>query len=152
MLTNSQIETLAELSLVRALPDMILDRKKINKSRLGNIYKRLQKYTDNIISTFPIVGTLDRGKVHERIWNFATVSGWEKKEHDVIKLLSFILGIIDESDFKYPELIIEELNNAFEHITNDINDDEINGYLAEAEVAVALWKGRNIQEQEASAA
>lgn len=150
MLTNKQIEHLSELSLVRALPDMILDRKKINKSHLGNIYKKLQKYTDNIILSFPKVGTLDRLKIHERIWGFAELAGWEKKEHDVIKLLSFLLGLIDESDFKYPERIIEELNNAFEHITQE--EDDINEHLIQAESAVALWKGRTIQEQEARAA
>lgn len=130
------LDHVMELALIRAIP--CVTRGKV-QGRLKSLYNRLQKHVDKEFRKVPQLSTVDIEKVRERIHRFGTTTGWEGKEMDVPILLSFVLGLIEESRHVYPKTIIRELNHLFDFMTRD---DPDNAAFKEAEKALAVWQGR----------
>jgi len=152
MLTNREKEHITELSMMIAVPKMILkvDRQKIKRSRMQGILNRLQKHAVKAIRKTPMP---DIEYSFTRLFDFFNAVKWsESSQVDVIVLVSFLLGVIEESESYYPPSIISALNDAFEWISEKNVDGELTEHLMQAEKAVALWKGRNIQDQEEASA
>lgn len=137
-MTPRQREHMTELALIRAIPDML--HGKIPKGRISNIYKRLQKYVDKILATFPQVTSLDKIDIGHKIHTFGQKADWERRRVDITVLLSFVLDLIENSRFPYPDEIIDALNDAFEFLTQDMSYEELRKYLYEAEDASEIWR------------
>lgn len=148
-MTPNQREHMTELALIRAIPDMILGR--IPKGRISNIYKKLQKYVDKILCTFPQVSALDKMDIQERIFSFGRSADWERREVDITTLLSFVLDLIENSKFEYPGQVIAALNEAFEFLTQSMNPDELSEHIKEAERAADIWRYGMVDMEECAA-
>ena len=147
MLTRKQHEHISELALIVAVPKLILDidKKRIKKSRMQGILDRLTKHSIREIKKTP---PPDVRYCEKRLIRFFSSVQWtENSKIDVIVLISFILGVIEESETEYPQSIIDALNDAFEWISQLNVDGDINDHLIKAEEAVALWKGRTFEDQ-----
>jgi len=129
---------LMELGLIIAIPGLATTA--IPKGRISNIYKRLTKHLHGIIKTFPQCTMLDKRIIEIRISEFAREVAWERKELDITILLSFVLELIETSNFKYPVKILDDLNDAFEFLSARLKLDDLDIFLAEAERAAKIWK------------
>lgn len=134
----TQREHMTELALIRAIPDML--HGKIPKGRISNIYKKLQKYVDKILVTFPQVTNLDKLDIGHKIHTFGQKADWEKHQVDIAVLLSFVLDLIENSKFDYPYQIIDALNDAFEFITQSMSYEELEIHVREAETSSMIWR------------
>lgn len=144
LLTNNQKEQFAELSLIFALPQLIKDKQELKGKRLGSIFQRLTKHAEKELSKLPKATKHDKAYCLDRILEFGQSSGW-LRDTDTISGVSFALGLIEYSQYKYPKSIVDALNDAFERLTIDETED-FELYVQEAEKALEIWrKGREIE-------
>ncbi len=144
LLTKNQKEQFAELSLIFALPQLIKDKQELKGKRLGSIFNRLTKHAEKELKKLPKATKHDKAYCLDRILEFGQDSGW-LRDTDTISGVSFALGLIEHSKYKYPKSIVDALNDAFERLTIDETED-FELYVQEAEKALEIWrKGREIE-------
>jgi len=76
-----------ELALCRAVPDLCLGT--LKPSRLGNLYKRLQKEVDKDLARLPRPSQADIRQICRKIEKFGLATGWLGETRHVGTLLSF---------------------------------------------------------------
>lgn len=103
----------AELALIRAIPDMILEN--CGKGRLHGLNLKIIEQVDNILSQMPRTGYMDMELISRKIFEFATVTGWERKQKHVATFASFALEMIENSPFTYPDKITDLLNDLIDY-------------------------------------
>jgi len=133
-LTSSQIKKLAELALIRAMPDQELDSewretqklKPLLPGRLRGLFIRLTKAVDMELQTMPQPSIVEIDKVNDLIRKFGVASGWEYRAHSIVTNIPFCLGLLETSESKInPKILglmhdIKAMNNImhfFEHKT-----------------------------------
>ena len=127
-------EYTVELALIRAIPDMTRD--KIPASRTRSLYKKIQKLVDRELAYQPYVTPSDRIAIYDRILQFSDKVNWENRELDIAVLFNFVLGIIEDSEFKYPKKLIDIVSEAALWTTKDDIKDE---QYFEAEKSLIAW-------------
>ena len=127
-----------ELAMIRAIPDFA--RQKPKKCRLSSLYRRLQNAVDKELSKQPMLTDHAVLNIENQIFEFGTIMGWEKKAIDIQVLFSFVLGLIDNSQYKFTERIIKTLNDCFDWITRDNPEIDL---FEETEEALRVWKQVN---------
>ena len=138
MMTFDEKERFAELSLIFALPQLIKDKEALKGKRLGTIFERLQKHAKKELARLPKAKPLETAYCLDRILEFGQESGW-LRETDTISGVSFVLGLIEHSQYNYPQTIIDALNDAFERLTySETEESQI--YIHEAEKALKIWR------------
>jgi len=125
-------EMTGELALIISLTLSI--SKKTGKGRLKNLLKVLQASCEKEFKKFPpLYGKAD--EVNKKIVSFSENCGWEESV-EVITFVSFLLGIIDQSEYNYPQKIITALNDIYEFITEG---REYPGSCKLADHALQVW-------------
>jgi len=91
-------------------------------------------------------GSLKRGRgrlsdrdlrdIKTRVAAFGQKSGWEGDQKDAALLISFVLGVIEDSSQKFPDVVIKELNNAFDYLTRIESEDPD---ISEVESVIDAW-------------
>ncbi|MBF0229202.1 MAG: hypothetical protein HQK63_06365 [Desulfamplus sp.] len=142
MMTLQQREHESELALIVALPLMIMniDRKSVKGKRIGGILDRLTKHTVKAAKRNPApVHPYDRAYCLDRLSEFFDAMNWSDKDKvDVRMMMSFLLGLIEESYSYYPQSIVDALNDGFERLSKE--DEEDVKYIREAEKALTIWR------------
>ena len=139
-MTFEQKERFAELSLIFALPMCIKNKNNLKSTRLGSIFDRLQKHAKKELARLPKAKPLETAYCLDRILEFGQESGW-LRETDTIAGVSFTLGLIEHSKYRYPQTIIDALNDAFERLTVEESED-FEHYVKEAERALNIWRSK----------
>jgi hypothetical protein len=108
MRKRSDLKHLAELALIRAIPDLIVGG--LERGRLKSLMTRLQKAVDLDLAKMRRPTKKDLDQVWEIVDTFRQQSGWDKKHHHPGTLVCFCLAVIDGSDRKINPRIIDALN------------------------------------------
>jgi hypothetical protein len=141
MLTIEQKENIVELSLIIALPKFIMDthKHKIRKNKLESIFKRIDKHSRKMLMRTPVIKyRKDLEYAANRLETFFKTMQWtESSKIDVRTVISFLLGIIEDSKAPYPQSLIDALNDCFERI--EFEDSNAIACLQEANRAVLTW-------------
>lgn len=105
---------MAELALIRSLPNFIIDQK-IKPGRLKNICLSLAEITDIAIKNLPILSIQEMLQALELLLTWGKKTGWLDNKKHTVSLCSFLLAMVEESQFKYDQKIIDHLNELFEY-------------------------------------
>lgn len=125
-------EATAEMGLITSLTLSITQR--VNKGRLKNLLERLKERCEKEFKKFPVMGwKVD--EINRKIVSWSENCGWAD-EVEVITFVSFLLGLIDQSEYKYPQNIIDVLNDIYEFITNG---KDYHGSCKLADHALLVW-------------
>lgn len=125
-------EATGEMSLIISLTLAV--SRNTGKGRLKNLLNKLQKLCEKEFKRFPPM----YGKVTEinnKIVSFSENCGWDDTVETII-FVSFLLGLIEQSEYKYPQSIIEVLNDIYEFITNG---RDYHGSSRLADHALLIW-------------
>lgn len=126
---NPLLQKTAELSLVRALPDMLV--KMCKPGRLNNLYRKLQREVNRELPAVKYTRA-ELSVLNDTIERFADATGWNGKERHALTYVSFLLALFDG---QYPQIVA---------ILNDIVDYfERGGNLLPAN----CWAGARAQEK-----
>lgn len=107
-------EITGEFGLITSLTLSITQR--LNKGRLKNLLERLREHCEKEFKKFPpMYGKVD--EINRKIVSWSENCGWAD-EVEVITFVSFLLGLIDQSEYKYPNNIIENLNDIYDFMTD----------------------------------
>jgi hypothetical protein len=89
-MTPKQLRTVAELGLIRSIPDNTKSPEK--NGRLKGLYKKLQKAVDQKLQTLPRPTFAEVNRIEGIYLAFGKATGWEKKTRHIGTLASFCLG------------------------------------------------------------
>lgn len=126
-------EITAELALVVSLTLSL--QKKLKMGRLKNQLEQLQKACEKEFRRLPAIGT-KVDVVNRKIVSFSENCKWAD-EVEVITYISFLLGLIEQSDYHYPMSIINLLNNINDFVTDG---RDYHGHCKLAEHALEVWE------------
>lgn len=126
-------EITGELALMVSLTLAV--KKKIKKGRLHNLLTRLQDHCEREFKNFPPLSTEQIDELNKKIISFSENCGWEDEVETII-FVSFLLGLIEESEYFYPRKIIDELNNIYDFITAG---DDFSKHCKLADHALEVW-------------
>jgi len=110
---KAQRRKLAEISLIHGIP--IITNAKEN-SRLAGLQRKLQKLAMVDLITLPNIGEEEATFIDDRIEKWLKEIGWWRNPIHVGSLISFCLGFLENSPFKYNPRIEETLNKIAEHL------------------------------------
>jgi hypothetical protein len=110
---KNDIKHLAELALIRAIPDLVVGG--LKKGRLKSLMTRLQKAVDLDLAKLRQPTQQDLDLIWEVVDTFRRESGWGKKHHHPATIACFCLAIIDRSDRRFNTRIIAMLNEISEY-------------------------------------
>jgi len=126
-------EITGELALVVSLTLAL--QKKIKAGRLKKQLQQLQKACEKEFRRLPPIGT-KVDAVNRKIVSFSENCGWAD-EVEVITYISFLLGLIEQSDYHYPMSIINILNNINDFVTDG---RDYRGHCKLADHALDVWE------------
>ncbi len=129
VVTKKQIK-LAELSLIRAIPDMsVVDLK---NGRLKGLYARLTKAVDKDLKDITKATRQDLAGCRKLVFGFLKLTGWEDNHKHIFTLLSFCSLMLEESQFRYNPNIQTVINELF-------------GFIEQREKVkpICCWAGAN---------
>jgi len=126
----------AELALIRAIPDSLIPKTK--PGRLQGRLVKLRTEIDKMFNGYVLQGA-ELEKVQQKIMAFAEKSGWEGKEKHVCTAISFMLAMIEDSEHTYPEKITELLNDILDYFERKKTTKQL-CYIA-GDIAAKKWRG-----------
>ena len=134
----------AELSLIIALPAFLIEQQVVKKkTRMESILTRIFKHAQKSLRQLPPPSNTEIRVTFTRLSEFFDDMGWGKDTPlDVMMMVSFLLGLIEESKFQYSDLLIDALNDCWEMAVDGKSGAEISEYLRDAEEALNVWHGR----------
>ena len=109
----NRAEHYAELAFLRAMPDHLLPE--VPNGRLKNRLSKLLKLTDLEIQKLKDMTFEECEQTADIIKEFALLSGWDGKKRHVVSVVSFLLAMIEDSKYNYPDSIISVLNDLFDY-------------------------------------
>jgi len=133
---NNNINHLAELALIRALPDAIIPQTK--PGRLKGKCINLIKVVDKEFSKVPLLNDDEYEEIKQKMIAFGKQTGWEGQQRHIVTLTSFLLTMIEESKFKYHAKITDNLNDIFDYFER-AKDAKPLCFLA-GDIANMKWK------------
>ena len=111
MVVYGNMNKTAELSLLLCLPENVLPH--VQKGRLQNKLIKLQEAVDTEFNIMPYINKEEKEKATAKITEFGNTTGWDRKEKHPVTLVSFLLEMIENSEFTYRPKITEILNDIF---------------------------------------
>ena len=105
------LKHIAELALIRSIPDCCSN---IRPGKERGLYDRLQKAVDKDLSKYKIYSK-DLDLIEPKIEAFGKLSGWQGQEKHPVTMLGFCLVLIEKSDRKFNNKIIETINKIVAH-------------------------------------
>jgi len=109
-----KIQKVAELCFIKALPKFIINDLKPGREK--NLVDRLEKAVDISLAKSPQLTWGEMREARNRMAVWGKETGWYDKEKHITTLISFLLAMIEESQFTFDPKIIECLNNLFEYV------------------------------------
>jgi hypothetical protein len=100
---------LAELALIRAIPDLTIGE--LKPSRVKGLFLRLQKHVDKDLQRLPRPSEKDLDDIWNIVETFGQQTGWLQQKKHTGTLISFCLGIVETSDFDFCPGVIKTLND-----------------------------------------
>jgi len=140
VLTQNQREYMTDNSVIGALPKLIIniDMEEIKRSRMESYLDRVLKHCQHAVLTLPPLSKKEFYIAFERLLKFFSVVKWtETNRVDIRVLVSFLFGLINESQTKYSQLIVDALSDMYEWINRDEQDSN---YIIVAENALKIWR------------
>jgi len=113
MMTEKQETHLYELALIQSILSCTMG--KLEGGRLKNQYAKLEKETATQLRRLPKVSTADIKKAEKVLGEFGRLTGWERKERHIATLVSFVLEIIEKSEFSYSPKTVDALVNIHDY-------------------------------------
>jgi len=102
---------IAELSMIRAIP---LTADDIPRGRIGGLLTRLAKQSQRSLNALPEIPRQDYQIIVDRVSSWGEITWGHKKVH-AVSMISFALGMIEDSEFKYPPRLIETLTDIIDY-------------------------------------
>lgn len=105
---------IAELTLIYAIPELLIGPA---YGSLKTKYDRLQKECKKEMARKRAtrINFIDAQKCIDK---FFKLSGWIEKKKHIGTCLSFVLAMIDESENKFPKIIVDSLNGIVQYYEN----------------------------------
>lgn len=103
----------SELAMVRSIFDLI--KGDIRPGRLQNKYLSLQKEVDKSLQNIKIDQKTELPVIGKALELFADKTGWNNKKRSVGTVLSFTMGMIEESENRFNDKLLDLLNDIFEY-------------------------------------
>ena len=111
-MNQQNLRHLCELALIRSIPDMITGLK---PSRIKGLFAKLQREVDKDLGNLPAASKLDMIRAGEIMTAFMKSAGWYEKAKHPATTVSFALGMIESSDFRFRPGIVKKLNEITAH-------------------------------------
>ncbi len=127
---------LAELALIRAIPDLTIGE--LKPSRIKGLFLRLQKYVDKDLQRLPCPSQKDLDGIWDIVETFGHQTGWLQQKKHTGTLISFCLGIVETSGFDFNAGIVKTLNDLINHFENG-NDLKVQSCWA-GSLAAEKWE------------
>jgi len=102
---------IASLSLIRAIP---LTADNLPQGRIRGLLVRLAKQSQKELNALPEVSKHEYEMIIDRVADWGEMTWGHKKVH-AVSMISFALGMIEDSDFKYPARLIETLTDIVDY-------------------------------------
>jgi len=126
---NKKLKKMAELGVVRSLPDLM--KVKPKPGRLTNKLFQLRYLVDNEFRNFPIkFFENNRDTITKLLNEFGKLTKWHGKEQHIVTIASFCLAILENSESKYPKEMFTLLNDIVDYFERD-------GFIPEK----VFWEG-----------
>ncbi len=109
---NTKLSKVAELAMIQSIYNLLLGD--IKPGRLQGKYLSLQKEIDKELSKIKVDGKKELPLIGKAYDIFAERTGWNKRERSVGTILSFVMGMIEESENKFSDKIMDLLNDIFD--------------------------------------
>lgn len=110
---TDNMEKTGELALIECLPKNVLPTTK--NGRLQNRLIQLQNAVHSEFSRMPYISLREKNQALNKIMDFGEKTGWDKRERHPVTLISFLLGMVENSKFKYNQKITTLLNEIFDY-------------------------------------
>lgn len=99
-------KNIAELAMVNAIP--LTATNNIPRGRVRGLLDRLQKISMRQLYALPDVSKSEYEQIIDRVAKWGELT-WGKKEVHAVTMCSFALGMIENSEFKYPARLVDTL-------------------------------------------
>lgn len=109
----NKLTYVAELALIRSPYDLL--KHNIKPGRLQGKYLKLQKEIDKELGKIKVDGKKELPVIGKALDMFAEKTGWNKKERSVGTILSFAMGMIEESENHFGDKVMDLLNEIFDY-------------------------------------
>jgi hypothetical protein len=110
---NNKLAYVCELSFIRSLYDLVLDD--LKPGRLQHRFEQLQIEADKALNGIYVNQLFELPKIKDCLDLFAEKTGWNKKKRSTGTILSFLLRMIEESDFNYDRKLTDILNEIIDY-------------------------------------
>lgn len=140
MLTQKEQRKIAELALIRSIPTKEFDDGKMENGRLKGLFLKLQKLADKELGKLlQWPDQDDIAAIGIKLDEFGRITGWNGKERHVTSMISFCLGMIEESENRINPAIIDTLNKIIDYFERTGKQRQL-CYLS-GQVAAEKWAG-----------
>ena len=104
-------EYIAELAMIRAIP---LTADNLPKGRIRGLLVRLATQSQKELNALPEIPKHEYEMIIDRVADWGEITWGHKKVH-AVSMISFALGMIENSDFRYPPRLIETLTDIVDY-------------------------------------
>ena len=111
---NTPMKRIADLALVRAVPDMILGMNSVPNGRMRGLLERLQRAVDKELARGPALADGQIKAIGEKMFAFGQVTGWERKEKNMLTIINMLLALHEKE--RLPDRISQILCNIHDHL------------------------------------
>ena len=108
---NHLHKKIAELAMIRAIP---LTADDLPKGRIRGLLARLAKISQKELNSFPEIPKREYEMIVERVARWGELT-WGKKKVHAVSMISFALGMIENSDYEYPKRLIETMTDIIDY-------------------------------------
>lgn len=115
-MNKKELKHLSEIALIRAIPELTINE--VKPSRTKSLFIKLQKACDYDLRKMKNPSKKDINNVRIIMEKFKKLSGWGKNQRHTATLISFCLGIIEKSEWRFNKRIIESLTDLILHFEN----------------------------------
>ena len=109
----NKLTYVAEMAFIRSIYDLI--KGDIKPGRLQNKYLSLQKEVDKSLQNIKVDPKTELPVIGKALELFADKTGWNNKKRSVGTVLSFTMGMIEESENRFNDKLLDLLNDIFEY-------------------------------------
>ncbi len=103
----------AEMAFIRSIYDLI--KGDMKPGRLQNKYLSLQKEVDKSLQNVRIDAKKELPLIGKALEIFGDKTGWNNKKRSVGTILSFTMGMIEESENTFNDKLLDLLNEIFDY-------------------------------------
>ena len=106
---------IAELAMIRAIP---LTADNVHQGRIKGLLVKLAVRSQKELNALPEIPGCEYQMIIDRVSDWGEMTWGHKKVH-AVSMVSFALGMIENSDFKYPAKLIKTLSDITDYYDRD---------------------------------